>query len=624
MPRIHERVTVSMPCLRGEAYLRRAVESVLAQTHADLRLIVVNDGGQTPWDVLAGVDDDRLVRFELFRTHGRYFADAVTLQATSDPYFLIHDADDWSEPDRLARLLEARREISADAATASWMVDEGGGQPEATAWVRTFRPTIEEPFTTRFVYRAPHHSLFRTRFLRELGGTYGGFRVAYDSLLMNFVLMAGRLAYVDAPLYHHLLRSDSLAHSEATGIGSPYREQVVRRLRAAYEDVFAYFRLYLRGVIERQDLTRHIRAVVDRLRPPGSTREIGIEANRLSVQLAEARPTRTFSVARASPPRRVVRAARPAAARPGWATISVVIPCWDDDLSTVEQTIESLHDTCARPDHLDAIVVDDCRAKDASSDLARRVRRNGHTSLVRPNDPLGIPAARNLGARAAKGDLLLMTDAQVRFSREWDEVLRAAWRPLRVICGVVTDATTGSARGGLTLRRASMGVSWNIATVVSAPVQVAPAAATAIDTRLFFYLGGYDERLPMFGSSEPEFSVRAWLRGAEVHLEPALVLEHQFATEENLARRAARHALQVLRNRLRFAQLYLSGDEVDLVVAHLRDAVDRDLVDEAFASLQRDEIDARRAWLRSTETMTFDGWVRWWERSGDRDCEVAS
>ena len=114
-------VAVSIPYYRCKSSIRRAVESILGQTYTQLRVIVVNDGDpDPPWDALADIRDPRLVCFDLPVNRRRYFAYAVVLNAISEPYFLIQDADDWSEPDRLARRMQALHEQRADAAVSSF------------------------------------------------------------------------------------------------------------------------------------------------------------------------------------------------------------------------------------------------------------------------------------------------------------------------------------------------------------------------------------------------------------------------------------------------------------------------------------------------------------------------
>src|SRR5262249_32935231 len=83
-------VTVSIPYYRCKPYIRKVVESILDQTHWELQLIVVNDGDdQPPWAELAHISDPRLVQFDLRANHGRYFADAVVLNAVDSPYFAV-------------------------------------------------------------------------------------------------------------------------------------------------------------------------------------------------------------------------------------------------------------------------------------------------------------------------------------------------------------------------------------------------------------------------------------------------------------------------------------------------------------------------------------------------------
>lgn len=112
-------ITVSIPYFRCQSYIRKAVESILAQTHRGLLVIVVNDGDdQATWGELTHIDDPRLIRFDLKANRGRYFADAVVLNTIDSPYFAVQDADDWSEPQRLAVLLRALREAHADAVSS--------------------------------------------------------------------------------------------------------------------------------------------------------------------------------------------------------------------------------------------------------------------------------------------------------------------------------------------------------------------------------------------------------------------------------------------------------------------------------------------------------------------------
>lgn len=105
------RVSVLMPAFNAERFLARAVDSVLAQTHEDLELVVVDDGSRdrTHELLLEYARKDPRVRpvrnaqnAGIVHTRNRAFAEADPKSA----YFAIMDADDVCMPDRLALQLD--------------------------------------------------------------------------------------------------------------------------------------------------------------------------------------------------------------------------------------------------------------------------------------------------------------------------------------------------------------------------------------------------------------------------------------------------------------------------------------------------------------------------------------
>jgi glycosyltransferase involved in cell wall biosynthesis len=262
-PVAHPRVTVSIPYFRTREQIVRAVESILAQTYANLRLVVVNDGDpEPPWDLLAHIDDPRLVRFDLSTNRGRYFADAVVVEATPDTLHLVQDSDDWSEPDRLATLLEAMQGSGAHAIVSAGFNHHEGESVPIERWDHF--PARGRPLTPDNDHRLNHVGLFSVSALRAIGGYYGGERIGYDTLIGNLLLMTGEVGYVDKPLYHRLIRKGSLTLSPDTGIGTPARQAVGRSLYEVYREVYGLYLAQREGTISRDDLARRIRAIHDR------------------------------------------------------------------------------------------------------------------------------------------------------------------------------------------------------------------------------------------------------------------------------------------------------------------------------------------------------------------------
>lgn len=263
-------VTVSLPFHGCPQMLRRAVLSILGQTHTELTLVVVNDGAAPPWEALADVDDPRLVRFDLMANQGRYFADAVVLNATRSPYFLVQDADDWSEPHRVASLLRRLRdEPAAGALSASLRhhVEKRGTAPSLEAC-----SGLDQPLSREIRHRANHHGLFRVDALRAVGGYYGGFRMGYDTLLINFLLMSSRLVSVDEPLYHRTIHRASLTNAPATGLRSTARRRAADALARMYGEAFSAYTRYRQRKIDRESLCAAIRRIAkSRITPEQQT-----------------------------------------------------------------------------------------------------------------------------------------------------------------------------------------------------------------------------------------------------------------------------------------------------------------------------------------------------------------
>lgn len=225
----HGTVTVSMPFYQCHQTIRRAVTAVLDQTYRDLQLVVVVDGDpRPPLAELSDVRDKRLHVVTFAENRGRYFCDAAVLAATAAPWFAIHDADDHAEPEWLATLLDAAASRDADAAFAPQHVHT----PRGGVRLEPVKPMA--PLGERMEQLAHHAGVYRTAALRKVG-IHPGFRVGYDTLLVNLLAMTGRVATVDVPLYHRVGRRGSLTTAPRTRFGSSHRAAAARRLQQLFQ-----------------------------------------------------------------------------------------------------------------------------------------------------------------------------------------------------------------------------------------------------------------------------------------------------------------------------------------------------------------------------------------------------
>jgi len=102
-------VSIIVPTQRRPEMLREAVESILAQTLRNVEAVVVNDGGPDVREVLAELNDPRIVYIRHDKPLGRSCARNSGLAAARGQYIGYLDDDDVFYPDHLERLVEHLR-----------------------------------------------------------------------------------------------------------------------------------------------------------------------------------------------------------------------------------------------------------------------------------------------------------------------------------------------------------------------------------------------------------------------------------------------------------------------------------------------------------------------------------
>lgn len=212
--RYRSRVLVSIPTYRTPSgLLNRAVESVLAQIHDNLQVVVIVDGEKLTEKL---PKDDRLVVFQLGKNYGTYFAQSVSLAASPYGWYAPHGSDDWCDPQHLERLLAMR--FPAVAAGAVWWHQEG-----------------KPPRVHRANYEV---GIYQTRRLQEIGGYNPTERMGQDSMTLKLLRHTGGFHTTRGmPTYHRVRRPGSLTTAPETKFGSLARNEMRERNRSIFSEV---------------------------------------------------------------------------------------------------------------------------------------------------------------------------------------------------------------------------------------------------------------------------------------------------------------------------------------------------------------------------------------------------
>ncbi len=142
-----ESVSVVIPVYGEASYLRRAIDSALAQTVKPLEILVADDGSPDGAPASIARRYGPLVRYVRFPHQGVYSLRRDILREVRGRWFFNLDSDNWIEPDFLEKSLAAA-------------LDAGGGRDGAVAFVYPDR-VLEGRFRGRV--RVPEFDIRRFR-----------------------------------------------------------------------------------------------------------------------------------------------------------------------------------------------------------------------------------------------------------------------------------------------------------------------------------------------------------------------------------------------------------------------------------------------------------------------------
>jgi glycosyltransferase involved in cell wall biosynthesis len=241
------------------------------------------------------------------------------------------------------------------------------------------------------------------------------------------------------------------------------------------------------------------------------------------------------------------------------------------------------------------VIVDDCSKPTRRPDLGAFAGRVP-VRIIRSDVHLGVGSARNLAVRYARGDVVFITDAHVRFSSAWDREVARLIRPKRILASTIRNPESSWRSFGCRLVVPHMGTHWNTSPPDSAPhVQIASSAGTVLERALFERIGGYDEGMLHYGGFEPEFSVRAWCSGAEIVLAPRIEIAHRFKLKHERVAFVASARVAIVHNCLRFGVVHLPEPMIlEMVRLHASEFPDH--IKAALLLLEQ-----RGAWRRREE-----------------------
>lgn len=198
---------------------------------------------------------------------------------------------------------------------------------------------------------------------------------------------------------------------------------------------------------------------------------------------------------------------------------SVVVPAFNA-AATIDACLRALLDQTVPRERYEVIVVDD-GSTDATATLV-----NAYPVALLRQAHAGPASARNLGARAARGEILLFTDADCVPARDWIARVAAPLEADRGVAAVkgacISDQTALVARFG------QAELAYKFARLAArGEIDFLDTYCAAVRRDLFWQAGGFDPSFPVASNEDTQFSFDLAARGGRIVFAPDAVVAHR-------------------------------------------------------------------------------------------------
>ncbi len=388
-------VTICMPVFNGARYVQSSVTSLLAQTHRNLEVIVVDDGStDTTLEILHSFQDSRLKIIENDENRGNLVRRNQAFDVASGAYIAIMDADDVCRADRVARQVAC---LKAGYALSGSFVANG----RSPAFVKTVwrLPQQGHELVRSALFGSPmaNPSVMMTRELFE----EQAFRFDVDMFPAADYDAWSRLIFtervptfiVPAPLIFRRIHEASISHQKAK-LMAQQADKVRRRLLGKLDVPSELIDLHNKALAtpvdkaEVDELHRLHQDVLRQAMPDvfGSG-SVNYRQNNLRIPLA---PTSSSSGSQ-SPSKKV----------------SVIVPAYNVG-ALLNECVDSVAGTSSEA--VEVIIVDDGSTDDTPKVCAALGEKYGDKVRVVRQKNGGLSAARNAGVGQSSAEYVFFLD----------------------------------------------------------------------------------------------------------------------------------------------------------------------------------------------------------------------
>ena len=215
-------VTIIVPVYNVEAYLRRCIDSITNQTHANLEIILVDDGSSDNssriCDMYAAADP-RVIAIHK-ENEGQSKARNVGLDRAQGEYISFVDSDDLIENNYVENMLRNAVSDNADVVVSGYRIVKDDGSEHCSAPNEMFLKTnieVLRAFCKCIFQPTPCAKLYSAQFISRNGLRFSE-GVIYEDQLWTcaWAQKASRVHLIPKAMYNYCVREGSTMTAQST------------------------------------------------------------------------------------------------------------------------------------------------------------------------------------------------------------------------------------------------------------------------------------------------------------------------------------------------------------------------------------------------------------------------
>lgn len=249
-------------------------------------------------------------------------------------------------------------------------------------------------------------------------------------------------------------------------------------------------------------------------------------------------------------------------------TISVVLPCGFEH-EFFKRTAQSVFAETPEGILKEIVIVDDASDPPLKDSWPEEEAAKFSVKYVRLDSPAGLIGAKQVGAEAATGDIIVFFDCHVKPAADY-------WVPYvtsiqdnykRVVIPTITNLNVDTweefgrptrSGGGMSKCYLTFDAEFKWTTDDTPYVPIMSGGLLALSRRWFFEIGGYDSKMMGWGGENLDQSLRIWTCGGEIVSAPESYVAHMW--RDGSAKTRAKYKLNsgdAIKNRARAVKAHL-------------------------------------------------------------------